>query len=83
METLPLWDMAPDNGLVSSGSGYVLAAPGRAYLAYLPTGGSIGLDLSATLETFDAGWLDPSDGSTQSAGSVSGGSVASFTATGC
>ena len=69
--------MGPDDALVLSGPALVLAERGRQYVAYLPVGGSVTLDLSHTSGSFQARWLDPRDGSfdnpvvVQAGGSVS------------
>ena len=71
MEKLPLDDMAPDNRLVSRG--YCLATPGKAYLAYLPTGGNFTLDVESAKESLEAVWIDPRTGERTGAGMVKAG----------
>jgi hypothetical protein len=51
--------MRPEDGLVLSGNGTLLAERGRAYVAYLPQGGTLTLDLAHTSGTFQARWFDP------------------------
>jgi hypothetical protein len=80
MEQLPFMQMQPMNDLVEAGQGYVFAKPGQVYSVYLPAGGQIDLDLTGTTGTFDADWFNPRDGSYQAIGTISGGSVQSFTA---
>ncbi|MBX3242134.1 MAG: hypothetical protein KIT80_14185 [Chitinophagaceae bacterium] len=53
--------MIPHNEL--SSSTYCLADPGTAYLAYLPDGGKVTIDLSNTAGRLSVQWLNPVDGS--------------------
>lgn len=80
--SIPFERMEPCGVLVQSGAAYCLGEVGAHYVAYLFDGGSVGLDLSAASGTLDVSWLDPRTGATTSAGTVSGGSVQSFTAPG-
>jgi hypothetical protein len=66
--------MSPHNDLASSG--YCLASPvtnGAEYLVYLPSGGSVVVDLSATLETLNVEWFNPEDGMVLENGTEAGG----------
>jgi hypothetical protein len=54
---------------------YCLAEPGRAYLIYLPEGGSVTVDLSAASAQFAVEWFDPERGQTYPAGAVGGGAA--------
>ncbi|MBC8869416.1 MAG: DUF5060 domain-containing protein [Planctomycetes bacterium] len=75
METLPFWEMEPRNDLVKSGKALCFAQIGRAYALYLPTGGSITVEL-ADGATYDLAWWNPGngkDGRFQDKGSVTGG----------
>ncbi|MCD6498243.1 MAG: DUF5060 domain-containing protein [Deltaproteobacteria bacterium] len=74
--------MDPHDELVTSGSGYCLAAPGTAYVVYLINGGQITLDLSAASGAMNVTWFDPRTGSQTNGGTVTGGSVQSFSAPG-
>jgi hypothetical protein len=56
------------------------AAVGAEYLVYLPGGGLVDVDLSATSETLKVEWFNPDHGTTTDGGSVTGGSPQSFTA---
>jgi hypothetical protein len=80
MEQLPFWQMEPMNNLLDAGQGYVFAKSGEVYSVYLPDGGQIDLDLSGTTATFDGDWFNPRDGSYQAIGSITGGSILTFTA---
>lgn len=80
VEALPFYQMQPVNELVVDGEGTLFARPGLVYVAYLPQGGTIDIDLAATASTFEASWFDPRTGATQGAGSVNGGATRSFVA---
>ncbi len=82
IEALPFWQMRPMNDLLLSGQGYVLARTGEVYSVYLPIGGQITLDLSASTAYFDGLWFNPRDGTRQSLGYVLGGGARSFSAPG-
>ena len=67
-----------------SSTGYCLAqtpTTGAEYLVYAPNGGSFTVDLRAMVSsrTLKVEWFDPSVGATTSGGTVSAGSVQSFT----
>jgi hypothetical protein len=67
-----------------SSTGYCLAqtpATGAEYLVYAPNGGSFTVDLRAMVSsrTLNVEWFDPGTGTTTSGGTVSAGSVQSFT----
>jgi hypothetical protein len=73
--------MVPHGELASTG--YCLANPvaqGAEYLLYLPQGGTVTVDLSATSETLTVEWFDPSTGQTSPGGTVAGGSLVSLPA---
>jgi hypothetical protein len=72
--------MGPDDVLVLSGTALALAERGRQYVVYLPTGGSVTLDLSHTTGSFQARWFDPSTGVFQSPITVSAGASLAMTA---
>ena len=54
-------------------TGYCLAVPGREYLAYLPAGGEVTLDLSAAKGSLAVEWMHPITGRLTPGGSVEGG----------
>jgi hypothetical protein len=58
---LPFWRMAP-MPVIMQGEGLCLAYPGEVYVAYLPHGGPIGLDLPSPEREFTARWFDPRAG---------------------
>jgi hypothetical protein len=66
--------MTPKPNLCSSN--YCLAnavGKGAEYLAYLPNGGSININLSATSETLNVEWFNPATGASTHAGTINGG----------
>lgn len=77
---VPWESMTPDNSLVTSGTGYLSKEAGVQYVAYLPSGGSVDIDLSGASGTFDYDWFNPRDGTTTAGGTVDGGGTRSFSA---
>ena len=80
-ERVNLAAMTPRPDLCSTG--YCLANPvarGAEYLAYLPAGGSLTVDLSATKEGLAVEWFNPADGSTVAGEAAVGGGARSFRA---
>jgi collagenase-like protein with putative collagen-binding domain/uncharacterized protein DUF6298/Big-like domain-containing protein len=78
---LNLVAMQPRGDLASTG--YCLAnavAQGAAYLVYLPTGGTVTVDLSAASGSLTIEWFDPSTGQTTAGGTTPAGAVLPFTA---
>jgi carbon monoxide dehydrogenase subunit G len=63
--------MTPQGSL--SSSGYALANPGQEYLIYIPSGGSVNVNLSGNSNTFTVEWLNTGSGAVTSGGTVSGG----------
>ena len=59
-------------------SGYCLA--GTEYLVFLPTGGSVSVDLSVVSGSRTVEWFNPANGQTTAGGTVTGGSTRNFTA---
>ena len=80
LEALPFWQMLPSNQLLTSGTGYLLSKAGYVYVCYLPSGGSIDLDLSSNTNVFDATWFNPRTGDSTEIGPVTGGATLPFTA---
>src|SRR6266516_307910 len=75
-----LLTMQPHGDLASTG--YCLAnavAQGAEYLVYVPTGGTVTVNLSAATGTLTVEWLDPSTGQTIAGGATSGGASRDFT----
>jgi hypothetical protein len=65
--------MTPHDDLASSR--FCLASPGREYLAYVPHGGSIDIDLrdANAAATFSIEWFLPASGETRASGTIMGG----------
>jgi hypothetical protein len=74
------WLLEPHNELLTSGTGYSIAIPGEEYVVYLPSGGDITIDLSATSGTFPTEWYNPRTGSYTAQSTVTGGAVQAFSA---
>jgi hypothetical protein len=73
--------MTPQNSTASTG--YCLAnfsLDNAEYLVYLPSGGSVTVDLTTMPVALSVEWFNPSDGSTIDSGKVTGGSNLDFTA---
>jgi Concanavalin A-like lectin/glucanases superfamily/Chitobiase/beta-hexosaminidase C-terminal domain/Family of unknown function (DUF6298)/Putative collagen-binding domain of a collagenase len=76
-QLVDLSSMSPSSE--SCSSGYCLINPGREYLVYLPTGGTVRVDLSAASGSFVASWFSPITGRTTSGGTASAGIPVLFT----
>jgi len=50
-----------------------LAKPGFQYLVYVPSAGSVSMDLRAVTGTLNVEWLNPATGVITQAGTVAGG----------
>jgi len=61
-------------------TGFCLAHPGREYLVYLPEGGEVTVDLSASPGSFDPEWMHPVEGTITRREPVDGGAKRVFTA---
>ncbi|MCG7849141.1 MAG: hypothetical protein MIO93_08195 [ANME-2 cluster archaeon] len=79
MESTNLSEMVPHDEIVTGGTGYCLANPGGEYVLYLPSGGSVTIDLSDAIGTLDAEWYDPKDGTYYAERTVIGGGSETFT----
>lgn len=77
---VPFQRMAPADRLALSGNAWVLAEAGKTFAAYLPSGGTLQLDLGGAAGVFTARWFDPRTGTFRDAGRVDGGAARSFTA---
>jgi hypothetical protein len=72
----------PPHGELAS-TGYCLANPaaqGAEYLVYLPSGGSVTVNLSAAQGTLTLEWFNPTTGVAISGGTTTGGVSRTFTA---
>lgn len=72
---VPFEKMQPMPSLRLAGTAYVLAAPGSAYVAYLPAGGSVKLDLSKITGPLKVRWYNPATGAWSSSLGISGGAA--------
>ena len=82
-QRMKLAAMTPTNNTNLCSTGYCLrnaVASGAEYLAYLPSGSSITIDLSATPGTLTVEWFNPSNGTTTNGGTVTGGAKRQLTA---
>lgn len=70
-ERMNLAAVTPRNELASTS--FCLANPGREYLVYLPTSGTIVVDLSAASGKLAVEWFDPNKDATADGGTVGGG----------
>ncbi|MDP2895555.1 MAG: DUF6298 domain-containing protein [bacterium] len=71
-----LAEMAPDDALASGK--YCLVNPGFEYLVYLPSGGTVTVDLSAAKGALSVEWFDPSNDVTTTGEKVAGGGKREF-----
>ncbi|MEX2030590.1 MAG: DUF5060 domain-containing protein [Anaerolineales bacterium] len=79
MEGLPFCEMRPMNGRLLSGLGYVAGRAEDVLAVYLPSGGTIELDLQTTSGWFHGTWFEPSSGNTSAAFPADGGGILSLT----
>lgn len=70
--------MTPRGELASTG--YCLAEPGAAYIAYLPSGGEVTVDLSGASGTFQVEWVHPVEGTITPGQPATSGTKQAFTA---
>jgi len=77
-DRIDLAAMAPRGGLASTG--YCLASPGGEYLVYLPTGGTVAVDLSAAKGLLAVQWLNPRTGESRDDRPLFGGRRHTFAA---
>ena len=77
-ERMNLAAMAPSPALASTR--YCLADPGKEYLIYLPSGGTVTVDLSAAQGELAVEWFDPVKDKTVAAGAIRGGARREFKA---
>jgi hypothetical protein len=66
------WEMQPNDAMVKSGTAFVMASASEV-IGYLPSGGSIKLDLTGMPGELKARWYDPLDGTIGEAITVDGG----------
>lgn len=76
---MDLAHMTPQNNLASSGYCLAKTGTGAEYLVYVPEGGTVTVDLTATSSSLQFEWFNPSDGTKRDGGTTSGGAKRSFT----
>jgi len=77
-ERIDLAAMAPHGELASTG--YCLSSPGYEYLVYLPSGGSVTVNLTEASGSFAVEWFNPSTAVTTHGRTTTGGESRSFSA---
>ena len=80
LETLPFHSMEPCEGVVSGRGSHCFGKHGEVYAIYLPTGGSIDVNLPRGGSKYNVSWFDPRSGGVHVLGKVSGGDQRSFSA---
>jgi hypothetical protein len=75
-ERVNLAAMTPRNDLASTK--YCLANPGKEYLAYLPDGGEVTVDLSAATGALAVEWFNPRTGAATDGGTIQSGAIRSL-----
>ncbi len=76
---VPFFQMRPDDRLVTAGNGFAMASD-RELVAYLPSGGSVALELSPFTGRLTARWFDPRKGQFSALVELLGGAPHEFTA---
>ncbi|MBX2877905.1 MAG: DUF5060 domain-containing protein [Saprospiraceae bacterium] len=59
---LQVAQLEPQDALTQGDQNYCLAAVGQTYAVYLPFGGTVSLDLSDQVGTYEVAWYDPRSG---------------------
>jgi hypothetical protein len=62
LEEVALERLSPHDAFILTGEATALAEHDRAYVAYLPAGGTVTVDLAQATGEFDARWLNPRTG---------------------
>jgi hypothetical protein len=70
--------MSPHDELAVGGNAYVLAAPGKEYVAYLPRGGDVRINLSSTSGNLRYSWFNTRSFMLGKVNTISGGSIKPF-----
>jgi hypothetical protein len=73
------WEMEPRDDLVKAGKAFAMSSANE-FVAYMPTGGTVTLDLSSLQGKLVARWLDPRKGESGKVLDVGGGNVREFRA---
>jgi hypothetical protein len=65
-QRVPFWEMRNANALVDNPANddrrFCLARPGEVYVVYLPTGGTVSLNLTGTTRSYRVTWFNPRTG---------------------
>ncbi len=77
-EHIELAALIPHNELASTK--YCLAKPGTAYVAFVPGGGEVSMDLGAAAGTYTVEWWPPIEGDATATGTIQGGARRRFKA---
>ena len=77
MRQMRFWQMVPDDALVKAGTAFAMASANE-LAAYLPTGGSVALDLSRLTGQLEARWFNPLAGAWGAKFAVQGGGRQEF-----
>jgi hypothetical protein len=77
-DKMNLASMTPHDDFASTK--YCLADPGTEYLVYLPSGGTVTVDLTAAAGELKSEWLHPVNGTLTSGGTIEGGAKRTFKA---
>ena len=80
VESLPFSEMNPCNELLSNRNNLCFAKDGEVYAIYFPSGGSETVNLSQIQGSMNVYWFDPRTGNINTAGSIEGNGVRTFTA---
>lgn len=78
VEAQPFWQMESQNDLLTGGEGFLFAKPGRAYIAYLPNGGTVQVDL--VKNDYTVKWFNPRTGTYLAGTETSEGGIQTFAA---
>jgi hypothetical protein len=72
--------MEPAGALAAAGGAYALAEKGRAYVFYLPDGGTVRVNLRGARAPLTAEWYDPRSGASRRGSRIQGGRIFTFQA---
>ena len=70
-DSIPYFDMQPDNAFIVNGNGYGMSKPDSVYMIYCPDSTALDINLSCSHPLFRARWYDPKADTSVSAGVIS------------